>query len=199
MSDRAHAWPEIYIDGIGWVTFDVYPERTDVPAPTPVDYDLEKLLGELARNDKTAGVNPEGQPLRIPWALLGNGLLLLLAALLLAAYLGKIYRRLAPALAGGDAYARRAYVAVLDRLSEVGAPRLPGETRERHAARLAGLSPALGELTRLHLSAVFGGHRAERADVTRLARRVRVDLRANVPALRRALSILDPIAWLRTR
>ena len=31
--NMAHAWPEIYIDGVGWMTFDVYPERSDEPRP----------------------------------------------------------------------------------------------------------------------------------------------------------------------
>ena len=53
--NEAHAWPEIYLDGVGWVTFDVYPEKSDEPPPTPVDGDLESMLGELARKDKTGG------------------------------------------------------------------------------------------------------------------------------------------------
>jgi protein-glutamine gamma-glutamyltransferase len=199
MSDRAHAWPEIHLDGIGWVTFDVYPERTDVSPPTPVDYDLEKLLGELARNDKTAGVTPEGTPLRIPWRAIALGLALLALAALLGAYLTKLYRRLAPALARGEARARRTYRAVLDRLSDLGEPRLPGETRERHAERLQAICPHLAELTRLHLASALGGRSSEPAEVTRLVGAVRAELRTNVPALRRALGLLNPVGWLRTR
>jgi protein-glutamine gamma-glutamyltransferase len=199
MSDRAHAWPEIHLDGIGWVTFDVYPERTDVSPPTPVDYDLEKLLGELARNDKTAGVTPEGTPLRIPWRAIALALALLALAAVLGAYLTKIYRRLSPSLARGEGRARRAYRAVLDRLSDLGRPRLPGETRERHAARLQSVCPHLAELTQLHLASAFGGRRADPAEVARLVDAVRVDLRTHVPALRRALGLLNPVGWLRTR
>src|SRR5262249_59532098 len=29
LGNEAHAWPELFIDGVGWVTFDIYPERSD--------------------------------------------------------------------------------------------------------------------------------------------------------------------------
>jgi hypothetical protein len=199
MSDRAHAWPEIYLDGIGWVTFDVYPERTDVPPPQPVDYDLEKLLGELARADKTAGVSAEGQPLRIPWAAIGLVAALALLAALCAGYLCKLERRLAPALARGPAYGRLAYRALLDRLAEVGRARRPGETRERHAARVVALCPSFEPMTRHHLAAALGGRAAERGELALLYRAARGELRRALPPARRALALLHPFAWLRTR
>jgi len=199
MNDRAHAWPEIHLEGIGWVTFDVHPERTDVAPPSPVDYDLEKLLGELARSDKTAGVTAEGRPLQIPWRLVGLGLGLLVMALLVLAYLAKALRRLSPRLVGERDHARRLYLAVLDRLSDLGQPRLPGETRERHAERLRALAPSLEPLTRAHLRQALGGRAASREELARLARAVAGELRRNVPPLRRALAALNPIGWVRTR
>src|SRR5262249_9788961 len=27
LGNEAHAWPEMFVDGVGWVTFDIYPER----------------------------------------------------------------------------------------------------------------------------------------------------------------------------
>lgn len=196
MSDRAHAWPEIHLDGIGWVTFDIYPERTDMPAPTPVDYDLEKLLGELARNDPTAGVNPDEKPLRIPWGALLRGSALVLAVLLLLAYLIKTYRRLAPRIGPSP---RLAYIALLDLLSDLGAGRRRGETRERHASRLSELSPHMVQLTRAHLALAFGGTAPDPRAFRQLVDRVKHEIRGNVPPLRRALALLNPIGWIWTR
>jgi len=205
MSDRAHAWPEIHLEGVGWITFDIYPERTDMPAPAPVDYDLERLMGELARGDRTAGVRPQGSPLKIPWRLLGTASAVLLGALLLLAYLVKLTRRLAPGLAGRQAYTRRAYIATLDRLADLGLQRRRGETRERHAARIAAISPHMPELTRLHLRLALGPTRGgqdaggARVQVRTLARMVSRDLQQHVHWPRRLLALLNPIGWLRTR
>jgi len=203
MGDRAHAWPEIYLEGIGWVTFDIYPERTDMPMPSPVDYDLEKLLGELARNDPTAGVSPDRRPLQIPWGALLRGAALVLAALLLLSYLVKAGRRLAPQLGRRASYPRLAYIALLDLLSDLGRGRRPGETRERHAERLRPLAPHLEPLTRAHLARALGGGRSAAAldsDGFRdLVRRVRGELRDNVSLPRRALALLNPVGWILTR
>ena len=200
MSDRAHAWPEIHLDGIGWVTFDIYPERTDMAPPSPVDYDLEKLLGELARKDRTAGLQPDGQPLKIPWEAMAHGTLLTLAGLLLLAYLIKIYRRLMPALRRGRAYPRLAHVAVLDRLSDLGAHRRRGETRERHAARLADKAPHLLSLTQAHLALALGSaHGATPKEFAGLVDQVKTDLKKNVHPIKRMLALINPIGWMLTR
>ena len=200
MSDRAHAWPEIHLDGIGWVTFDVYPERTDMPPPQPVDYDLEKLLGELARKDRTAGLQPDGEPYRIPWQTMGHVTLLVLGGLLLLAYLIKIFRRLLPLIWRGPARPRLAYVALLDRLSDLGAGRRRGETRERHAARLAARVPNLAPLTYAHLARALGSaHAATPEEFAGLMAQVDADLKKNVHPVKRMLALINPIGWMLTR
>jgi len=199
MSDRAHAWPEIHLDGIGWVTFDIYPEQTDMPPPSPVDYDLEKLLGELARKDKTAGLRPDGKPLEIPWEALARGTLLALAALLMLAYIIKSYRRLAPLL-WRRAYPRLAYVALLDRLSDLGSHRRRGETRERHATRLAHRFPHLLPLTRAHLAMALGSaHTVTPDQFAALVRQVKEDIKKNVHPIKRLLALIHPLGWMLTR
>src|SRR5262249_53501893 len=128
---EAHAWPEIYLDGIGWVTFDIYPERSDEPPPPQFDQDLESSLGGLARKDPTAGQSEDPSPLVIPWrtilAIFGGTL----GATLFLAYVVKAFRRIL------SSSHRAVYRAVLDRFADLGAVRRYGETRERHAARLA--------------------------------------------------------------
>jgi protein-glutamine gamma-glutamyltransferase len=200
MGDRAHAWPEIHLEGIGWITFDVYPERTDMPPAPPVDYDLEKLLGELARKDPTGGVTPDTEPLQIPWAALGNASLLSIFGLFMLGYFIKGTRRLMPSLRQGNAYYRSEYRALLDLLSEFGVYREYGETRERHAQRLESLSPNLAEVTRQHLARAMGSNRSlAPSDYRKLVNKARAELKANSHWLRRIWAYINPIGWLWTR
>src|SRR5262249_3197424 len=109
----AHAWAELYLDGFGWIIVDVAPQRVLDPPDTPPDPDLQRMLGELARGDKTAGKSPDGKAhgmgLRemARWA--GLGLLAMLAAASLLLYLVKLWRRLAPLWASPGEAPRVAY------------------------------------------------------------------------------------------
>ncbi|MFH1131142.1 MAG: transglutaminase-like domain-containing protein [Pseudomonadota bacterium] len=200
MADRAHAWPEIYLENVGWITFDIYPEHTDLPPMLPVDYDLEKLLGELARSDPTAGVSPDGKPLLIPWVTICRSAMLTFMFLLVLAFAIKAYRSFAPLFRGKKAYCRLAYVSVLDRLSEVGAQRRRGETREQHAKRIAHLSPGFAELTEAHLGHALGSETpVARYHFCRIIREVRRDLRENIHPFKRFLAFFNPISWFWTR
>ena len=49
---NSHAWPEMYVTGVGWVIVDVSPERSLDPPVQPPDADLQQLLGEMARGQK---------------------------------------------------------------------------------------------------------------------------------------------------
>ena len=92
MGNQAHAWPEIFIDGVGWVTLDIYPENSDEPPSAFVDQDLESLFGELARNDKSGGKaeQPRSESIGIPWQTLAIFTLALLGFALLLCYSRKI-------------------------------------------------------------------------------------------------------------
>ncbi|MBK8481607.1 MAG: transglutaminase family protein [Proteobacteria bacterium] len=200
MGDRAHAWPELHLEGIGWVTFDIHPERTDVPAAPPIDYELEKLLGEVARHDPTAGVGQHPTPWLVPWRAVGRLAFALLWAALLTAWAIKIARRVAPRFAGEDAFCRLAYRATLDRLTELGYGRRFAETRERHAARLRSKAPHMVALTAAHLAATWGSQRApERAEVEVLLRQVARELAQHTHPLRRLVGLINPLSWLWTR
>ncbi|MGK0359137.1 MAG: transglutaminase-like putative cysteine protease [Bradymonadia bacterium] len=194
MADRAHAWPEIHVDGVGWVTFDIYPEKSDEVPQTVVSRSLESMLGELARDDKSAGkmADPNTEPFEMPWAAIVWAFALLLASLLLLAYLLKLARIL---LAGRNH--RYALRATLDRFADVGERRAFGETRERFAARLAETTPSLKALTLAHLRAAYGA--GADADWRALSAAVRTELRAALPWHRRLLGALNPIGWIFTR
>ncbi len=92
LGSMAHAWPEIYVDGIGWVTLEIFPENGDEPPAAFVDQSLESLFGELARDDKSGGKAemPQDSTFEMPWNAIWNTLLALLMLAFLACYVRKI-------------------------------------------------------------------------------------------------------------
>lgn len=193
--NMAHAWPEIYIDGVGWMTFDVYPERSDEPRPPPVDAELEQLLGELARKDPTGGrsVDPNAG-WYIPWDIIGGSLLAAIGAMLVFAYAMKIARGLRAATA------TVVYRGFLDRLSDLGLARRVGESRERHAERIAQLAPSFVALTNAHLKSALGRPPGgDRDEHVRLAKAARRELAQHVTLRKRIIGFLHPLGWLFTR
>lgn len=199
----AHAWPEVYLDGVGWIVADVAPARSLDPPPSPPDPDLQRLLGQLARGDVPTPPGTESIPplvARARAALLfvaeRAGFVVALALLLL--YLAKAWRRVAPRFVSDKAYARVAYRAFLDRLGDSGNARAIGESRERFAARLQRVCPSFGRVTDEHLAARFGGawSRTRMNDAARDAVR---ELREAVPFWRRFLGALSPLTFFKSR
>jgi hypothetical protein len=187
----AHAWPEVFLEGVGWVTFDIYPERSDEPPRPPMEQELEVVYGELARKDVTGGRGAPMKPLDLPWGAIAVGLVI---TALLAAYTIKLGRRLAT---GTPAHL---YRAVLDRLADVGAVRHFGESRERHAQRLATIAPSFAPLTDAHLRlALKGDDPSSRQTLETLARATVQELRARLPLRQRLTAALNPIGWWFTR
>ncbi len=196
----AHAWPEIHLEGAGWVVVDLAPQQTlDELAPRP-DAALQQMLGEMlrrqARGDpplpETEAPGPTAAEL-LGWAAA------MLAAALAAAFAVKLARALAPAFADGDQQYRVSYRAALDRLAEVGLRRRFGESRERFAARAEATAPSFGALTRAHLASALGSGRAAPSDIRRLAEATRGEIAARTPGWRVALGWLNPLAWLFAR
>ncbi len=192
-ANEAHAWPELYVDGVGWVTFDIMPERSDEPPSPHVDQDLESALGELARKDPP-GTLEDATPFELPWAALGFGALGLTGLALVLAFAVKVFRRL------GRGSHRLVYRSVLDVLSDHGHARHKGESRERHARRLAARAPSFVPLTSAHLRLSLGRDDPEgRAQVDALARKTRAELRAHTPFLARVGALFNPVGWWFTR
>jgi hypothetical protein len=206
-SGAAHAWPEIYLDGVGWVVVDVQPERTLDPAPEPPDADLQRLLGQLARGIKP--LPPDGSPPPTPWEewlkelarfardALGRGAGLALVLL----YLAKFWRRVSPRFAGPRSLPRTAYRAELDRLAEVGLSRRRGESREAFAQRVAPHSPTFRELTSLHVGARFGSRRTsgDRTQFEPLLVALRRERSQAFSWWKRLVGVLTPWSWLKAR
>ncbi len=204
----SHAWPEVYFEGFGWVVTDVSPQQTlDPPAPPP-DPDLQRLLGELARGQTLAPPDAEDDVAdAVAWLreflpTLGWGALATLIALLVSLYLTKLWRRLAPRFASDPQLALVLHRAALDRLSDVAVRRMPGETREAFAARVAAQVPSLAQLAAVTEGRALGSTRAQqvpRAELLSVAQRTRSEHARAFPLGRRLLGSLVPWSFLRTR
>ncbi|MET0344065.1 MAG: transglutaminase domain-containing protein [Polyangiales bacterium] len=205
-SGAAHAWPEVYLEGVGWVVVDVQPQRTLDPAPEPPDADLQRLLGQLARGVRP--LPPDGSPPGTYWKdwirdaarWLGTRVGYALVLAMVALYLAKFWRRLAPRLASAETLPRVAYRAELDRLAEVGLVRRRGESREAFAERVRAEFPSFRALTALHVGARFGSRRAEGAPALRaLASGVQSERARAFKPWRRLLGALVPWSFFRAR
>jgi len=203
----AHMWPELYLEGAGWIVLDIAAERNLDPPSTPQDEDLQRLLGNMARDESP---DPE-QPVKPPPkhygrdAGIAGGSLLLLAALVL--YAAKIWRRFAPTIASSHALPRVGYRAALDMLAEVGLARSFGETREAFAERAATAAPAFREITQMHVAASLRDPRTPVTARSELARtswmpalaRLRRELGEHTAVGKRFLGIVNPASFFASR
>src|SRR5205085_9324694 len=115
----AHAWPEIALEGVGWVVIDPQPRRTLDPPGQEADNSLQQMLGEALR--KSSGRPPtDGGDFGVPWAVVRRFLILLSAVAVVLAFVVKAYRAAIPAFASPAQVYRVGYRAALDRLAEVG-------------------------------------------------------------------------------
>ncbi len=197
-SSDAHAWPEIWVDGIGWVIVDIHPQQVlDEPVPPP-DEELTIELGEMARQQPDAG-KPTAQdtaPRPNLWAWLWWQLRALVVLAFAGLYLTKLWRRIAPRFASPSRQAHVAMRAALDILVDAGAVRRWGETRMDFAQRISSV-PALAVLTRMHEQARFAG--AETWHSTALSTPPSIadkaQWQAQLSALRRQSRALRPWWW----
>ena len=208
-SHQAHAWPELYLDGVGWVPLDTAPMQVANAAAEPLDEDLARQLAEMARNEPEVVEIGPTWPERLrglsAWLHTAAGWALRLLGALLsvlwgAHYAAKGWRRLRPSLSSAQARPRVSYRAALDRLAEAGLSRRSGETREAHARRIAAAAPALQPLTRWVVAATYArpGHAPPpRPDWQRELSALRQQLSAAVPWWRRLLGLLDPTTLYR--
>jgi transglutaminase-like putative cysteine protease len=206
-SSDGHAWPEVFIEGVGWVVLDIAAKRNEDPPGQPQDEDERDRLGQMAREQPSdpeqPPQRPQQQPQRnraremaqaaakaFPWLML---------AALLALYFVKLWRRAVPAFAKGAALARVGYRAALDALCEAGLVREYGETREAFSRRVAERVPSLATLANEAERVKLGGpsEQPPEANVVREAlSRVRAEVRTVGPWWRRLLGLMHPVSWL---
>ena len=209
----AHAWPEIYFEGLGWIILDIAAERNLDPPPKPAADDETKKLAEMAREqpedplENPPGTEPPGGRQsrdRFPvWIVL----VAVAAALALGFYAVKAWRRLAPRFASRRTMPRVGYRAALDVLSEAGFSRAFGETREHFARRVAQHVPAIEELTAMHMAAHLGDPNVpieQRAEFATAAWKkglsdVKKQVRRAAGGVRLVLNKLNPASFLASR
>src|SRR5690606_24287527 len=116
----AHAWPELYLEGVGWVILDISAQQNLDPPGTPLDDDLSELLGEMARGETDEQGDGQEPPVerRNFGRDLAFGFLLWLGFVLIFLYLAKVWRRLAPRLAKQKHLPRVGYRAAIDMLTD---------------------------------------------------------------------------------
>jgi hypothetical protein len=202
----SHAWPEIYLEDVGWVVVDVAPERSLDAAPPPPDEDLQQLLAELLRGetplptDGSEAPRPLDELARDITGPLVRGLIAIVLATIVMGYLLKLGRRIAPVFAGEATLPRLSYRAALDVLGEGGLRRQTGESREGFAMRVRDRIPSLAPLTDAHAAVAYSSRtRPPREEVRIAARNVRRERARHVPFWRRLLGLADPFSWLWTR
>ena len=145
MGDR-HAWPEVYINGLGWSVFDIQPAKAENEIVHPPD---EKLLEELMSKldelgeltpplpfDATPSMSSFGDQIidRLSDKRIYLRLLIILVAFF---FFTKLYLR-AGYLLTNDPRKRaiRGYVSVASKFTDLGEARQFGETKKEYLERL---------------------------------------------------------------
>jgi len=208
---NGHAWPEIYLDSVGWTIVDPAPSRTLVDMSVDPQNSLQQLLGDMLRDEASfEDFIASQQGSSLPLATAVRLLAYLALVLLLLAYAIKVYRLRIPYHANPALCYRLSYRASLDRLSALGLRRRYGESREHFARRLSAMSPSFATMTYAHLLAALGRPegqdnsssavtaRLTEPDWIALNRRIHDEIRQHIPWWKQLLAFINPVAWLKT-
>lgn len=201
---EAHSWPEIYLEGVGWIELDIAPKKNLEPAGDPVDSGLQGMLGDMARKDQKHKT-PDQPKKTIDLQQLVRQLLaqltsafplsLLLTALFLMSV--KLYRRWAPHIPwiSRRNVSKLCYRSTLDQLADRGLVRSFGESREEFARKNRAAYPSLGALTRLHLAAALGPREIPPGEIKAAYRAVQQELDKSPKDWRYWLQFCNPVSW----
>ncbi|MDR7081295.1 transglutaminase-like putative cysteine protease [Arthrobacter ginsengisoli] len=160
----AHAWPELYFQGLGWIPFEPTPSRGVVPsyateAAAPSGASTNENNDGLIPSNSATGPLPGGTPLPLPGAaapadavarllpaLYSAGVLLLLGLLLASPHLARtaLRRRRLNGPRADRAAGLQAWAELRDLATDFGVPPQSSETPRHFSDRLR-LSRVLGE------------------------------------------------------
>ena len=192
-SSDAHAWAEMYVEGIGWIAVEAstqgrIPPPDAEPDPREVDYYLS-LLSDVPPEVFATSSGGWRRTATVGGAAgFSLGLILLYAI--------KFVRLLLPLVMETAAWYRVGYRSVLDRLAQVGIRRNYAETWDEFADRVGEFSPDFVPLTELHLQKSYSNADVDRSQWKELHRRIVRQIRAHVPWTKRWLGWLNPLSWL---
>lgn len=205
-SRYAHAWPEIYLKGVGWTPFDINPETTLEEGIEPPDQNLQQLLGELARKVGNEHDLPGLRPSKDLRQVAQQGISALLMGLpglffgvLIALRFGRAWSGWLALRSSQERQPVTVYRALLQRLAERGWIRGRGETRQEFAERVGRACPTLALLTEIHLQSTLGYGRPAEGALVGLYRQALGELSRESRVLVRVRVFLDPISWLKAR
>ena len=210
-SGDAHSWPEMYLEGIGWIILDISAQRNLDPPTPPPDKDEIRKLAEQNKQDTPQQQEEQGEDQtprhRITASSVALGVLLAAVALGLVLYGIKLWRRIAARFASARTIPRLGYRLALDLLGEAGLTRRFGETRGRFAARVAETVPSFTKITDMNVAARFADPKVplgERPEYSLASWRgelgtFRRELRQHSKLWRRLLGLLDPASFFASR
>lgn len=203
-SRDAHAWPEIFLEGVGWMPLDIAPEKSLVKPEEAPDQGLQQMLGEMAMKDKPPPPPPPEEkdksviPLLKALAKALIWMLAVLAALSLpVSYCVKLWRRYLPLVCRPAKAPRLCYRAALDRLSEIGIRRRFGEAPEEFARFASRLAPSFEPLAQRAIRKALGpkDQDPEPKQCLLLLEGAVKEYKARAGRLRRWLGLLNPVSW----
>ncbi len=214
---QAHAWPEVYFPGKGWLPFEPTPRSDSVilpdyasalpQAPAPPETgpfpetlptpDSPRVRGPRLPEERE-GPAPLPRQSRLPRLLLAGAAIGLLAAASLARP-GRLLRR--RFRRSPEEVPLLLYLDFLDWCAAVGFSRKPGETPLEHARRLASLAPSLTPAALAASRALWaqegGGRQEAPRDLADALASARIQLARAVPTWRRLLIRLGWLSWRR--
>lgn len=190
----AHAWPELYFEGVGWIPLDIAPAENLDQQGEPPDPALQDSLMELSKAQEDSRFQDP-----IDWAALwekwkgplmwGSGLFLL--GILAFHYLIKLYRRFRYLWSKNP---RHTYIAAIDALSENGLRRERGESPEAFARRVQ--SATFVQITQSHIAYTLGREpKKSKGKSTSMV----IQERADIPLWRRWVGVLNPFSFYLSR